>query len=88
MISIRPYYYEEFTLMDADKAYNGKFNLVAFLFAPLWALSKGLWVAALAVILISFVTVGLGIVLGALWLGIRGNHMYYIYLRTGRQALY
>lgn len=90
-----PYYQQEFTkIEESGETYKGKWNWAAFLFGPIWALTKGAWVSALchvgvnAVILL--VTCGFGaplILIGAIIYGIRGNFIYYQAFRQGRQLL-
>ena len=81
------YYQIEFIkIHETNEAYKGsnwyQFNGVAFLFGPLWALIKGIWLAPL----ISFIVVSITTVIGIPWLGAifywfifarRGNYMYY-----------
>jgi len=40
------YYQEEFAkIRDSNETCTGRFNWEAFLFAPIWVLTKGLWLA-------------------------------------------
>jgi hypothetical protein len=84
------YYKEEFTkILDSNEDYKGKWNWCAFFFSWIWALTKGLWVFALislAVGLITYDMIGIGSIICAIILGVRGNYMYYN-LRTKKKIL-
>ena len=72
------YYQEEFQkIYESNESYKGKFNLFAFLFGALWALSKRCWLAALVAIAVGLVSAGIGLV--AFWIvfGVRGTYIYY-----------
>jgi hypothetical protein len=92
---VSSYYLDEFNrISESDEAYTGKWNWAAFLFGPLWALSKGLWESAL----VAWFVLGLAIVvyypLGPILnvayciaLGIRGNYVYYNRLVNRKQIV-
>lgn len=79
------YYRELFTrILDSDESYKGEFNTFAFLFGPIWALTKGLWGAVLTeiglIIVLSIALFPLATITAiAYWFiwGFRGNYMYY-----------
>jgi hypothetical protein len=72
------YYRKEFQkIHESDEAYKGKFNLMAFLLGPIWAIMRGLWLSVLVCVILSIVTAGIaGVVYWIIW-GVRGNYMYY-----------
>lgn len=74
------YYQEEFSKMQADPKYEGKWNWAAFFFGVLWAITKGLWGPVILTLGILFVSIPIGGLPGiVLWcyFGARGNSMYY-----------
>lgn len=79
--SLSIYYQEEFRrIHDNSPRYDGKWNWAAFFWGALWALTKGLWVPALATFFIAVVSIPSGgFPVIALWIyfGARGNSMYY-----------
>jgi zinc-ribbon domain/Protein of unknown function (DUF2628) len=82
MIPFRPvystYYEQQFTrIKQSGEVYKGQWNWVAFLFGPIWALTKGLWAPAFVCFLASVVTYGLAGVVYWFIFGARGNWMYY-----------
>jgi len=80
------YYQMEFSkIYNSNETYKGRFNWAAFLFGPLWALSKGLYVAAIIALVASVATGGfLGLVAAAVFGG-RGNWFYYCLFVKGKQ---
>lgn len=76
--SLKPYYQERFQrILNSNEQDTGGWNWCAFLFGPLWALSKGLWLSALIMIAASVITAGaLAVVVWFIY-GFRGNYMYY-----------
>lgn len=88
---LKPYYQQEFSKFDNNGAYKGRFNICAFLFANLWALTKGLWVLPL----ISFLSILLvdaliaeNIYVALFWWifwGLYGNKAYYKKFKYGKQ---
>lgn len=84
------YYTDEFTeILNSNELYKGKWNWTAFLFGPLWALTKGIWLAPLVNFVFIFTVafqfpgdfsefIALFIeVIYAFVFGTRGNYMYY-----------
>jgi zinc-ribbon domain/Protein of unknown function (DUF2628) len=72
------YYRTEFAQIEASgERYQGKWNWAAFLFGPLWALTKGLWVPALIAFVGALFTGGIVGVIYWFIFGARGNYMYY-----------
>jgi hypothetical protein len=83
-----PYYQEEFSkISQSNEAYKGKWNWAAFLFGAIWALTKGLWGIAIAAVLISIVTWGVGGLIFGFYFGARGNWMYYNLIIKQKQLL-
>ena len=76
--SLDPYYQREFQrIYDSGETYKGKFNIWAFLFGVIWALTKGAWLSAIVCLVLSTITFGVvGIVYWFIY-GIRGTYMYY-----------
>lgn len=76
--SLGEYYKEEFDeIYRSDETYKGKWNWAAFLFGPLWALTKGVWLAPIISIVASLFTGGIAAVVYWFIYGARGNYMYY-----------
>ena len=75
---LSPYYEQEFRqIAGSNESYKGKWNWAAFLFGPLWALTKGAWLAAIICIVLCVLTIGiLGIPYWFVF-GARGNYLYY-----------
>ena len=72
------YYQEEFIKMnESDGKYRGKWNWAAFLFGPLWAISKGLWLASIVCLVVVVITAGFGAIVYWLAFALRGNYLYY-----------
>lgn len=88
---LKPYYQQEFSKFDNNGAYKGRFNICAFLFANLWALTKGLWVLPLisfASILLVDVLIAENIYVALFWWifwGLYGNKAYYKKFKYGKQ---
>lgn len=73
-----PYYQREFQkIYNSGEIYKGKFNVWAFLFGAIWALTKGCWLSAIIAFVISAVTMGVGGVVYWFIYGFRGTYMYY-----------
>jgi len=71
-----PYYQDEFgRIMESNEGYKGRWNWAAFFFGPIWALTKGVWLPPLIVLLLCWTIV----VPVCYWFifGARGNYMYY-----------
>lgn len=62
---------------SSGESYQGKWNWAAFLFCPIWALAKGLWVPALICLIGAAFTGGIVGVVYWFIFGARGNYMYY-----------
>ena len=80
------YYRREFQrIFESHEGYKGKWNWAAFFFGPIWALTKGLWLAPAIAVLGGLVTYS--IVTIAYWVvfAARGNYMYYMAHVQGRQ---
>ncbi len=85
---LKPYYQDQFTQMDADPNFKGRFNFFAFFFSFLWLLSKGVVKEAMILLVISIAcnvaTQMTGIPFSILTLflcvlfGIKGNKLYYV----------
>lgn len=75
---LSPYYQQEFQkIYNSGETYKGRFNFWAFLFGPVWALTKGCWLAAVIAFIVSIITAGVGGVVYWFIFGFRGNFMYY-----------
>ncbi len=72
------YYQGEFTkISESNEAYRGKWNWAAFFFCPLWALTKGVWLASIICIVVAVVTAGIGGIIYWFAFALRGNYQYY-----------
>jgi hypothetical protein len=75
---LKPYYQEEFKkIIESNEQCKGKWNWAAFWLCWLWALSKGLWLSLIIGIILSVITVGVGMLIFAILWGIRGNYIYF-----------
>jgi len=73
-----PYYQAEFTkIYESNETYKGKWNWFSFLFGGIWALTKGVWVSPLTVVILSLFTMGIPGLIYWFICGFRGNYMYY-----------
>ncbi len=80
------YYRNEFQrIYESHEGYKGKWNWAALLFGPVWALTKGLWLAPLIAIAGGFFTHGLVTIAYWFVFAARGNYMYYTAHVKGRQ---
>lgn len=80
------YYRREFQrIYESHEGYKGKWNWAAFLFGPIWALTKGIWLAPVIALAGGLLTYSL--VMIAYWFvfGARGNYLYYTVHVKGRQ---
>ena len=86
---LSPYYQREFSkIYNSNESYKGAFNWAAFLFGPLWALSKGLSLNAVIAIAIAVISGGvLGLPIAVLY-GVRGNYFYYSNFVNGKQLAF
>ncbi|MBI3580191.1 MAG: DUF2628 domain-containing protein [Ignavibacteriales bacterium] len=85
------YYQQEFQhINESNEAYKGKWNWPSFFFTWIWALTKGAWGVALIILFIgvplSFITFGLVGIGIAVFMGIRGNYIYYNIFTKGKQS--
>lgn len=72
------YYRTEFKkIYESNESYKGKWNFAAFLFGPLWALTKGIWLAPVICIVAAILTWGIAGIAYWFIFGARGNYMYY-----------
>ena len=83
------YYQDEFRqIYESKEQYTGKWNWAAFLFGTIWALTKGLWGAAVVSLVAGFATGGLGFLVYWVIFGARGNYIYYSSAVKGRQRVF
>jgi hypothetical protein len=83
------YYRREFSMIESSgERYQGQWNWAAFLFAPFWALTKGLWVPALIAFVGALFTYGIFGVIYWFIFGVRGNYMYYRKIMRNLDAIY
>ncbi|HRS22389.1 MAG TPA: zinc-ribbon domain-containing protein [Clostridia bacterium] len=80
------YYQGQFSrIKESNEMYKGKWNWAAFLFGPIWAFTKGLWLSALIALVGAFLTSGIiGFIYWIIY-GIRGNYMYYTLVTKKKQ---
>ena len=72
------YYRQEFKhIHESNESYKGKWNWAAFLLGPVWALTKGVWLAPVICCVAAIFTWGIGGVVYWFIFGARGNYMYY-----------
>ncbi len=97
LLGLNPYYQTEFIkIYISHEKYKGGWNGYAFLFGGLWALTKGLWLNLVVVLvcltIISILTCGIGgLVLAAIvavMYACRGNYMYYCAYVKRRQIAF
>ena len=82
-------YAEEFTkIHQSNGSYKGGFNVMAFLFGPLWALSKGLWLHALVVFFAVILSGGILAIPVWIFSGVRGTHVFYLKHVQGKQSVW
>lgn len=89
---LKPYYQQEFLKFESSNGtYNGKFNICAFLFGNLWALTKGLWLLPLisfvSILLVDlFIAENYYVAMGwCIYWGLCGNKTYYKKFKFGKQ---
>lgn len=83
-----PYYQEEFEkIYNSGEKYKGKFNIWAFLFCLIWALTKGSWLPALVCIALGFVTYGIASMVYFVIAGFRGTYWYYCSYVKNKQCI-
>ncbi len=84
--SLDPYYQERFQMfLNNNEQDTISWNWWAFLFGPLWGLTKGLWLSAIIAVLATILTSGIGGVVYWFIYGLRGNYMYYCKYTRGEQ---
>lgn len=85
---LSPYYQREFQkIYESGEIYKGKFNICAFLFGAIWALTKGCWLSVIIALVTTFLTSGF---CGFIWWFIyafRGTYMYYCAYVKGKQNI-
>ncbi len=85
---LAPYYQREFQkIYDSGETYKGTFNIWAFLFGGIWALTKGCWMSVIIAFVISLVTMGIGGVVYWFIYGFRGTYMYYCAYVKDKQCI-
>ena len=73
-----PYYQQEFSkIYNSGETYKGKFNVWAFLFGIIWALTKGCWLVAVVSFILAIITSGISGVIYVFIFGFRGTYLYY-----------
>lgn len=83
---ISEYYKEEFKkIKNSDGSYKGKWNWAAFFLGVLWAFYKGMWQLGIIIFIIAFITSWSYIIPFLIWifLGLRGNYLYYRFKEHG-----
>jgi len=84
-----PYYQREFSqIYNSNEKYKGRFNWAAFLFGPLWALSKGLVLNAVIAIVLCIISGGVLGIPVCLVYGSRGNYFYYSLFVNNKQLAF
>lgn len=82
------YYQKEFQkIYDSGETYKGHFNIWAFLFGVIWALTKGCWLSAIIALIIGFATAGVGNVVWWIIYAFRGTYIYYCAYVKGQQKI-
>lgn len=83
-----PFYQKEFSrIYESGETYKGKFNVWAFLFGFIWALTKGCWLSAVVAFVVSMITGGIGGVVYWFIYGFRGTYMYYCSYVKNKQCI-
>lgn len=86
--SLPPYYQKEFEkIYSSNESYKGKFNIWAFLFGIIWALTKGCWLSVIVSVILCAVTAGVGGVVYWFIYGFRGTYMYYCSYVKNKQCI-
>ncbi|WFD08783.1 DUF2628 domain-containing protein [Tepidibacter hydrothermalis] len=87
---LKPYYQEEFTkIYESNESYRGKFNWAGFFFGPIWALTKGIWIPPLAVLILALI--GFGPIPASIYgiiCGFKGNYIFYNYYVRKKQIFF
>lgn len=83
-----PYYQKEFQkIHSSGETYKGKFNVWAFLFGIIWALTKGCWLVAVVSFILAIITAGISGVIYVFIFGFRGTYMYYCAFTKQKQII-
>ena len=83
-----PYYQREFEkIYNSNETYKGKFNIWAFLFGGIWALTKGCWLSAMVAFAASALTAGVAGVIYWFIFAFRGTYMYYCSYVKNKQCV-
>lgn len=86
--SYSEYYQNEFSAIErSNEEYQGKFNWLAFLFTPIWLLTKGMWQLVLIVSVIYFFPL-VGVLVALVFcflIGRKANYLYYRKEKYGEQ---
>ena len=86
---LAPYWQNEFKrIHESKETYNGKWNWCAFFFSWIWAFTKGLWILAIASLVLDFITYGVLWIVLSVYFGIRGNKLYYNLIVKKQQTLF
>lgn len=86
---LKPKYKEQFQkIFLSNEKFKGDFNLLAFLFGIIWCLYKGLWLVSLVIIIVLLYSTGIAAIFFWLYLGFRGNYIYYKYKIEGKQVVF
>jgi hypothetical protein len=88
LVGVKPKYQKQFReIYESNESFKGDFNLMAFLFGGIWAISKGLWTVAIVGIIISIFSVGFGAIAVWIYFGVRGTYLYYKLKIDGKQVI-
>lgn len=82
---VHEYYRERFAVFDHQGGFSATWNWAAFLFSGVWYLAKGLWVKALALVILAVVTGGVAVPLVWIYAAVAGNYDYYLLRRKQKQ---
>ena len=86
--NLKPKYQNQFRqIFESNENFKGDFNLMAFLFGGIWALSKGLWMVTIVGVLISIFSFGFGAIIFWIYMGFRGTYLYYKLKVEGKQVI-
>ncbi len=85
---LKPKYQKQFReIYNSNESFKGDFNIMAFLFGGIWAITKGLWLVTIVAFIVGFFTVGFGAILIWIYFGFRGTYLYYKYKIEGKQVI-
>jgi hypothetical protein len=92
LLGVKPKYQKQFReIYNSNESFKGDFNIMAFLFGGIWALTKGLWLLAIVAITIAIFggifTAGFGFIGVWLYFGFRGTYLYYMLKIHGKQVI-